>query len=123
MECFLFVASVLGCFVYWGIGYSLAEGQGNWFVGHTGWFGTFPEDERVMWFFQFVFAATACTIVSGSVAERCDIWPYFIYSSLITGMITLLFMLFCIIKSTEFYHSVLTNHHKRNETSWNEFHI
>ena len=109
--------------MYWAIGYAFAFGEGNLFIGYSGWFGTFTEDLRINWLFHFVFAATACTIVSGSVAERCDIWPYFIYSSLITGMITLLFMLFCIITSTEFYHSVFTNHHKRNETSWNEFHI
>ena len=71
--------------MYWAIGYAFAFGEGNLFIGHSGWFGTFTEDLRINWLFHFVFAATACTIVSGSVAERCDIWPYFIYSSLITG--------------------------------------
>ena len=71
--------------MYWAIGYAFAFGEGNLFIGYSGWFGTFTEDLRINWLFHFVFAATACTIVSGSVAERCDIWPYFIYSSLITG--------------------------------------
>ena len=49
----------VGAILFWAPGYALAYGQ----AGSAGYHN---------WFFQFAFAATAATIVSGAVAERCS---------------------------------------------------
>lgn len=39
------------------------------------------------WFFQMVFVATACSIVSGALAERIKLWPFFAFCALLTAII------------------------------------
>jgi len=39
------------------------------------------------WFFQMVFCATTASIVSGTVAERIKIVPFFIFVAVLTGLI------------------------------------
>ena len=39
------------------------------------------------WFFQMVFCATTASIVSGTVAERVKIVPFFIFTAILTGLI------------------------------------
>ena len=39
------------------------------------------------WFFQMVFVATAASIVSGTLAERIKVWPFLIFTVVLTGII------------------------------------
>ena len=88
------ITLVCGATVYWLVGYSFAfggdgdkfEGNADAFIGHDNFaLSDLPEESYAFWFFQFVFAATAATIVSGAVAERAEFMAYLVYSALITG--------------------------------------
>ena len=39
------------------------------------------------WFFQMVFVAATASIVSGAVAERVKIWPFLIFTAILTGIL------------------------------------
>ena len=39
------------------------------------------------WFFQMVFVATAASIVSGTLAERIKLWPFLIFTVILTGIL------------------------------------
>lgn len=104
---------MLGCagvaaVVYWALGYGLAYGKSvGGFFGFSKFLtiGMDPE-ELPGWFFQvrflshflppsfflltssvvqYTFAATAGTIVSGALAERCEFAAYFAYSGILSG--------------------------------------
>ena len=79
----------------WLVGYNLIYGveEGGWIGTLTAWTAddTNPLDTGYSsssdWFFQMVFVATAASIVSGTVAERVRLWPFFIFTILLTGFI------------------------------------
>jgi len=73
---------------YWLVGYGLAYGGGGCrFYGKEYFAGLgVPESNNGVWFFQYVFAATAATIISGAVAERCNFTAYLFYSVVISGI-------------------------------------
>jgi len=93
----------MGAITFYFIGFGLAyqsEPGGNAFIGsgpanfalsgindHSDPAGHNFGNDWIGWFFQFAFAAAAATIVSGAVAERCQLGAYLIYTCLITGFI------------------------------------
>jgi Amt family ammonium transporter len=59
-----------------------AVSDNNAFIG-TRYFALgndFPNNQYYLFFFQYTFAATACTIVSGAIAERAKFESYILYS-------------------------------------------
>jgi Amt family ammonium transporter len=84
----------VGALWFWATGYAFAYGQSgsdkNPFIGNNYFFlskGYEGGDGYHNWFFQFAFAATAATIVSGAVAERCSMAAYAAYSAFLTGFV------------------------------------
>ncbi len=84
--------------MYWLVGYNLMYPGDSWSV--AGWLGAFgiagiggePALEQGYatgsdFFFQLMFCATTASIVSGTLAERIKLWPFLIFTILLTGLI------------------------------------
>ncbi|CBY34995.1 unnamed protein product [Oikopleura dioica] len=95
-----FLDLLIGIVVYWACGFAFAYGKvklkddhgnytgysnANTFMGHKHFF--LMDDFYGEFFYNFVFAATATTITSGALAERCKMSAYFIYGIILTGFL------------------------------------
>jgi len=80
-----------GSLGFWVVGYAFAYGEangGNPFIGDSGFLLLgFSGADHASWLFQFAFAATAATIVSGAVAERTKMAAYLGYSAFLTAFV------------------------------------
>ena len=84
--------SIVAIIFYLG-GYNLAYGipEGGFIGSFIPWTLTDSLEQGYSgsadWFFQMLFVAATCSIVSGAVAERIKIWPFFIFSAILGGLI------------------------------------
>mmetsp|Transcript_24877 Transcript_24877/g.40304 ORF Transcript_24877/g.40304 Transcript_24877/m.40304 type:complete len:480 (+) Transcript_24877:123-1562(+) len=82
-----------GAVGFWTIGYAFAYGGSDadklTFIGNADFVlaNVHGGGDLIGWFFQFAFAATAATIVAGTVAERCKFEAYIAYSLMLTGFV------------------------------------
>ncbi len=68
---------LFGTFSIWTPDHSVSEG-GDLSAGHA---------PAAAWFFQMVFVATTASIVSGALAERIKIIPFFIFVAVLTSVL------------------------------------
>jgi Amt family ammonium transporter len=83
----------IGFLCWWATGWSFAYGaveDPGKFIGSTQWFMDGFWDDKTLfrnWFFQGAFCATACTIVSGAMAERTQLKGLGTYAIILTAFI------------------------------------
>lgn len=80
---------VVGAVFFWAVGYGIAYGSADKkFIGTDKFFmNNMGRCEYSAWFFQWTFAATAVTIVSGAMAGRTQLRAYLVYSIALTSFI------------------------------------
>ena len=83
------IVSIMFYVVGYNLGYGIPEG------GYIGSFSTWSDSSSLEtgysdssdWFFQALFVCATASIVSGAVAERIKIWPFFIFAAILGGII------------------------------------
>jgi len=79
--------------MFWMVGYNLAYGipEGGYIGNFIPWSDSSSVDTGYSdgsdWYFQMVFCATTVSIVSGAMAERIKLWPFFLFAAILSGVI------------------------------------
>ena len=79
--------------MFWLFGYNLAYGipEGGFIGKFLPWSDASSLDTGYAdgsdWYFQMVFCATTVSIVSGTMAERVKLWPFFLFAATLSGII------------------------------------
>ena len=79
--------------MFWLFGYNLAYGipEGGYIGSFIPWSDSSAVDTGYSdgsdWYFQMVFCATTVSIVSGTLAERIKLWPFFLFAAILSGII------------------------------------
>ena len=79
--------------MFWLVGYNLAYGipEGGYIGKFIPWSDSSAVDTGYSdgsdWYFQMVFCATTVSIVSGTMAERIKLWPFFVFAAILSGII------------------------------------
>jgi ammonium transporter, Amt family len=79
--------------MFWMFGYNLAYGipEGGYVGKFIPWSDSSAVDTGYSdgsdWYFQMVFCATTVSIVSGAMAERIKLWPFFFFAAILSGII------------------------------------
>ena len=79
--------------MFWMVGYNLAYGipEGGYIGSFIPWSDASSVDTGYSdgsdWYFQMVFCATTVSIVSGTMAERIKLWPFFLFAAILSGII------------------------------------
>jgi len=79
--------------MFWLVGYNLAYGISP--GGYIGKFIPWSDASKIDtgyadgsdWYFQMVFCVTTVSIVSGTLAERIKLWPFFLFAAILAGII------------------------------------
>ena len=79
--------------IFFLVGYNLAYGvpEGGYVGSFTIWTDSSNAETGYSgysdWFFQTMFVCATASIVSGAVAERIKIWPFFLFATVMAGVI------------------------------------
>ncbi len=79
--------------IFFLVGYNLAYGvpEGGYVGSFTIWTDNTNTETGYSgysdWFFQTMFVCATASIVSGAVAERIKIWPFFLFAAIMAGVI------------------------------------